>query len=278
MKLCMQLLLLVALNQIVQYVEGVTEVEFVILITSYNNEKYALDNLKSVCYQKSSKPYSVICINDNSKDATRELLDNYVREHHLESFVTLIHNEKRVGAMENIYNAIHSYIPDHKIVVSVDGDDMLAHDEVLLALEKVFQNRDIWMTWGQAKNLSDGKLRSKQLPEDVWTKKKLRSTRWVTSHLRTFKAGLFKKIEKSDLLYKNEFIPVAWDLAIMYPMLEMCAPLTEQKKPRCLFIPEVLYLYNDLNQIGDSYVHEKLQNQLSKFIRKMKPYDALSHL
>lgn len=278
MKLYMRLLPLIAFSFVAQYVMGVTEVEFVILITSYNNEKCALDNLRSVCHQKSSKPYQVICINDCSKDKTKDILNAYVRENHLESFVTLIHNEKRVGALANIYTAIHHYIPDHKVVVSVDGDDALAHDEVLLKLEKVYQNQGIWMTWGQAQNLSDGILRSRELPEDVWTKKKLRSSRWVTSHLRTFKAGLFKKIEKSDLLYRNEFFPMAWDLAIMFPMLEMCAPLTKQEKPRCFFIPEVLYLYNDLNEIGDSYVNGRLQQQLGKIIRKMKPYAPLKTL
>ncbi len=275
-KMKLYLLLLIAFNCIAQHASA--EVEFVILITSYNNEKYALDNLKSVCYQKASKPYQVICINDCSRDKTKDILNAYVREYHLESFVTLIHNEKRVGALANIYTAIHSYIPDHKVVVSVDGDDALAHDEVLLRLEKAYQNQDIWLTWGQAQNLSDGVLRSKELPKEVWTKKKLRTSRWVTSHLRTFKAGLFKKIEKSDLLYDNEFFPMAWDLAIMFPMLEMCAPLTEYAKPHCLFIPEVLYRYNDLNEIGDSYVNGKLQYQLAKVIRKRKPYAPLKML
>ena len=42
-------------------IQPYTDVEFVIFIPSYNNEKYALENLASVCHQNSSKPYHVIC-------------------------------------------------------------------------------------------------------------------------------------------------------------------------------------------------------------------------
>jgi hypothetical protein len=33
--------------------------------------------------------------------------------------------------------------------------------------------------------------------------------------------GLFKKIKKEDLLYEGEFVLMSWDIAMMFPMLEM---------------------------------------------------------
>ena len=57
------------------------DVEFVILITSYNNEKYARRNLDSVVNQRSSKPYQILVIDDGSTDATGKIMDKYVKKH-----------------------------------------------------------------------------------------------------------------------------------------------------------------------------------------------------
>ena len=47
--------------------------EFVILITSYNNEKYAEANLASVCHQRSTKPYTIIYVNDGLRTEPAKL-------------------------------------------------------------------------------------------------------------------------------------------------------------------------------------------------------------
>ncbi len=253
--------------------------EFVIVIPSYKNEKWVEQNLKSVCYQKSTNPYYVICINDCSPDNTGPLMDDFVKSNNLGAKVTIIHNQRRVGAMENIYTAIHTLIPDHKIVVTVDGDDELSSDEVLLRLEKEYQDPHIWLTWGQYRRVSDGGLGgSCPLSDKVWINKSLRSDSWVTSHLRTFKAGLFKKIKKADFLYNNEFFSVAWDLAMMFPMIEMCAPTNDRERPHCVFIPEVLYAYNDLNPIADNVVYLELIFELDSYIRNKQPYEPIDAL
>ncbi len=69
------------------------DVEFVIVVPRYKNEKWAVDNLHSACMQKASRPIQVICVNDASPDRTGEVMDNYVSEHNLESKVMVIHNE-----------------------------------------------------------------------------------------------------------------------------------------------------------------------------------------
>ena len=272
------LLALACLSSAMMY-STANDIEFVILITSYNNEKWAKDNLRSVCHQKSTNPYQVICINDCSKDKTKEIMDKYVRKHHLESFVTILHNEKRVGAMENIYNAIHSYIPDHKVVVSVDGDDTLAHNEVLLELEKRYSDRDIWMTYGSVLTVPPGHTRlSSQVPDKVFKEQKIRKTMFRSQHLRTFKAGLFKKIKLEDFMYEGKFLPMTWDQAFMFPMLEMCSPLYKGAKNHSIFIPEILYIYNYANPINDFRVNHDLQYQLEKYVRAKTPYKPIERL
>ncbi len=255
-------------------------VEFTILITSYKNEKWAKDNFKSACCQKSTNPYKVIYINDCSSDRTGEIIDAYVQKHKLGSFVTVIHNKKRVGAMENIYTAIHTIIPDNHVVVSLDGDDMLAHDEVLLQLEKAYSDPAIWMTYGSVLQIPSGKpWMSMKVPNAVFKEKKLRQHHpFVKQHLRTFKAALFKKVKKEDLMYEGEFMQVTWDMACMFPMLEMASAKDPETKNHHLFIDEILYFYRVNNPINDFRVHQEAQAKMDDYIRSKPPYEPLESL
>lgn len=244
--------------------------EFVILIASYNNQKYAKKNLKSVCFQKSSRPYTVIVVNDCSKDKTQEILETFVKEHHLESRVTIIHNTERIGAVANIYNTIHRHIPDNAVVVSVDGDDKLAHNEVLLELEKAYSNHHIWMTYGTSLKLPNGSFFFRQeLPRSVLLGRKVRGHRFLTQHLRTFKAGLFKKIKKEDLMHEGKFLSMTGDLAWMLAMVEMAAPKDKNSPSHIAYIDKILYLYRADNPLNDFRIDRAYQRSLEKLIRKV---------
>ena len=249
--------------------------EFVILICSYKNEKWAYNNLKSACHQASTKPYHVICVNDCSPDNTGAIMDEYVKAHKLESKVTVIHNKERCGALANIYNAVHS-VADHKIIVSLDGDDTLAHNNVLLRLEQEYKDPDIWLTYGSftPRLWPD----SYEMTEKIVRKYEIRKKGKYMSALRTFKAGLFKKIKKEDLMYEGKFFPVAQDTAIIIPMLEMASPLKPHSKIRFKKIWDILYNYNTHNPISDHRVSAQLQNFFDKHIRSLKPYKPLKNL
>lgn len=253
--------------------------EFVILMTGYNIEKYVEESLKSVCFQKSSRPYQVICINDCSTDNTRAIMDRYVQENHLESFVKPIHNSARIGSLENIYNAIHTLIPDHKIVVSVDADDQLIHNDVLLRLEKEYSNPHVWMTYGNALTVPGGGLWCKKVSDKALLKKQLRREPFLAQHLKTFKAGLFKKIRKEDLMYQGKFLTATGDMAFMFPMLEMCAPKDwDFSKNHSRFISEPLYLYRMDNPINVFRVNKDRQKFFDQYIRSKSPYKRLEKL
>ena len=71
-----------------------------------------------------------------------------------------------------------------------------------------------------------------------------------------------------DLRYKGQFFPMTWDMAMMYPMIEMCGE-------RHAFISDVIYCYNIANQINDNKVNPQLQNDLDKYIRSLPPYKKL---
>ena len=185
-----------------RYAEESPRVEFVILVTSYNTKKYVRRNLDSLIHQRSTFPYEIIVVDDGSTDGTGKEMDDYAQEHAL-PFLKIIHNPVRKGsALENIYTTVHELIRDHKIVVCCDGDDTFSCNGVLERLEKEYANPDVWMTYGRFVVYPAGEFWSLcwETPEEVIRSRTFRHCSNVPSHLKTFRAGLFKKIKKEDLL------------------------------------------------------------------------------
>ncbi len=245
------------------------EKPFVIVIPSYNNEKYCEQNLLSILGQDYHN-FRVIYLEDASTDSTYEKVENLISRSPLKDRVTLIHRKKNVGSLKNLYDAIHS-CRDDEIVVRVDGDDFLAHPFVLKKLNKVYANSNIWMTYGNYLDYPGYKQSPKfceEFPSHVIRMGSFRKYKWVSSHLQTFYAGLFKKISMDHLMKENVFLPMAGDLAFMMPLLEMAR--THVKR-----IDEVLYLYNRINPISDHKKNLQLQSACEGHVRSLSPYAPL---
>jgi glycosyltransferase involved in cell wall biosynthesis len=254
--------------------------QFVILICSWNNEMYAEENLRSACFQKSSLPYQVIYVNDCSTDRTGEIVENFVRENNLQSMVTIVHNKENVGPLLNYYNAIHSLIPDGKVVVNLDGDDMLINNEVLLFLEKVYEDKDVWITYGNCLEYPAMKPCEglKQVPENVINEKLFRKVSMPGHHLRTFKSELFKKIRKESLMRDGSFFRTGGDHAMLYPMMEMSTPYKPGMPNHSRFIKEILYYWRTDTPFNDHRIRAASQSDNCKFIASLPPYESLESL
>lgn len=276
MKIFNLLLIILLSAQLSARMDPYNPVEFVILVPSYNNEKWAARNLESLVHQKTTLPYSIVCIDDCSKDETGALMDGYAARY---SFVKVVHNKKRMGAMANIYNGVHTHCKDHQVVVLVDGDDFLAHNLILERLEKEYADPNLWMTYGQFIFYPSSQWGTTyEIPRSALEKKELRTLVYVAQHLRTFKAGLFKRIKKEDLMFNGEFLTMNADMACMIPMLEMAAPKNEHAPNHSKFIPDIMYIYNYVNPISDFRIDRGLQLDLEKVIRAIKPYEPLEKL
>lgn len=276
------LLLLICVGRLNNVFGEIKQVcEFVIIIPSYNNEKYCMENLDSVCYQISTKPYQIIYINDCSSDNTGSLVDAYVKDHHLEEKVRVIHNKERLGSgIANIYHVIHNYIDDHKIVVIVDGDDWLAHNNVLTRLEDYYQDPDVWMTHSKLKYIPSEVVEGEPIPTWMYHENKVREKLEFAQMLalRTFKAALFKKVNKTDLFYMDKFMTVAWDTAFCIPMIEMCAPKSSNEKSHYVYIDEILYYYRINTPINDFRIQPRYVDEVDAYIRKLNCYSSIDQL
>lgn len=240
----------------------------IIIVPSYNNQAYYQKNLDSIFSQKYDH-YQVIYIDDCSCDQTAALVEQYINDKQLHSKIQLIKNTERRGALANIYYAVHS-CPDDAIIATLDGDDWFAHTGVLAKLNQVYNNPRVWMTYGSYTLFPDQEKKGccAPIPPAIIKANAFRECKWLSSLLRTFYAGLFKRISYDDLRYNDAFFPMAWDLAFMFPMLEMCGN-------RFAYISDILYVYNISNPINDYKVNRDFQLSLEKIIRQKKKYMKL---
>ena len=245
--------------------------EFVVIITSYNNEKYYYRNLDSVINQKLDQPFEVIYVNDCSTDNTGKLVESYIKNHKAH-YIKVVHNAKNVGPLGNLYTTIHS-LPDEKIVVTLDGDDFLAHDKALQRVKQEYLSGNIWLTYGQYMYYPSGQEGvCEKFPDSILRENSFRYNTWRSSQLRTFYAGLFKRIHKEDLLHEGQFFPMAGDVAMMFPMLEMAS------LNHITFIPDVLYMYENTNPLSHHNQNRMHQAYLDRIIRSRTPYQPLEAL
>ena len=162
--------------------------------------------------------------------APKSELKPYAKKHHLDkSKLLLINNKVQLGSgIANIYNTVHNRIDDHTVVVCVDGDDYLSFPGVLERLEKEYADPDVWMTYGRFVVYPAGEFWSLcwGYDDEVIRTRSFRQDHNVPSHIKTFRAKLFKQIKKEDLIdpETGTFYTKAWDMAMLFPMLEMCAP------------------------------------------------------
>lgn len=242
-----------------------------VVTASYNNSKWYQKNLDSILCQDHDD-FHVLYIDDASPDGTGDLVEAYLKDHPKKDKVTLIKNEQRQGAMANQYDAIHS-CDDKAIIVIVDGDDFLTDAGVLSYINKVYTESDTWLTYGQFKEVPSGRRGfCCAMPPSVVQKNNFRGFNNIPSHLRTFYAGLFKRIKKEDLMHEGAFLQMCADIAMMFPMIEMA------RNGHFKFISKILYDYNASNPISDHRVSKKLQRKLDLVIRGRKRYEALEKL
>lgn len=247
------------------YNEG--DKKFVIVIPSYKNEQWCVQNINSAINQNYDK-YRIIFTDDCSPDGTFDKVTEAVNASGKANKITLVKNTTRIGALANLYNMIHS-CDDDEIILTLDGDDWFPHENVLKRLNEIYSHRDVWMTYGQYKNYPDGGVGVAQpYPPQVVSHNSFRSHTWSASHLRTFYAWLFKKIRREDLMQNGAFFTMTWDFAIMFPMLEMAGDHSQ-------FLPDILYTYNLTNPINDHKVNQALQHSLDRHIRGMPKYNKI---
>ncbi len=230
---------------------------FVIIVASYNNAKYYKRNLDSILFQDyPTTHYRILYTNDMSKDQTAQLVQDYVASKRKKSIFTFIDNTKRLWAMENLYNMLKTCKPN-EIAVIVDGDDWLINAEVLNYLNGVYQDPNIWLTYGNYQTSAFVKVMNhvnRELPSDVVRtnsyRKYFKEHGYCASHLRTFRISLFDQCNHNLLKKDGMFYKTTYDVALMSMLLE-------KSEGSFKFIDQILYGYNTDNPINDYKIYDR---------------------
>jgi glycosyltransferase involved in cell wall biosynthesis len=220
---------------------------FTIVGVGYNSKPWIRKCLDSVVNQN-YKNYDIIMVDAFTNDGTYDVLKEYEQNH--QNF-TCIRKTNRCFQVENTRDGVHK-AKSNSIIVTVDFDDWLPHENVLSKLNEVYTD-DVWMTYGtyaeyvgndQYRVFPDGFFH--QHTEETIATGDYRSARWLSSHLRTFRKELYMNIRDEDMIdpKTNDYYDLAGDFVFMLPMLEMAAE-------RQRYISDVMYIYNKTNQLSE---------------------------
>lgn len=158
-------------------------------------------------------------------------------------------------------------LPDDEVIAWVDGDDWLAHDGALDVVADAHRAGAL-ATYGQFM-WGDG-TPGFAAPAEA----DVRQGMWLTTHLKTFRAGLVKRMRESDFRQPNgAYIDLAIDQAIMIPCVEMAAE-------RAVYLPQILYHYNDRHSFAASASPAELSREAAEVrrIRSFRRYGRLAML
>ena len=185
----------------------------------------------------------------------------------------LIENKDKKYALENIAQTIASIedISDDDVIILLDGDDWLPSSKTLSHLEKTYNEENCLMTYGSYVYAPSGEkgIEPSRYPQEVIDNNSFRQDQWRASHLRTFKYKLWKQLDQKDLQNDDGYYKVAYDQAIMLPLLEMAGD-------RATYIPEVMHVYNRINPLNVDKTKQQEQFQTAQEVRAKKPYQRLA--
>jgi|TARA_Y100000996_G_scaffold391841_1_gene354127 glycosyltransferase involved in cell wall biosynthesis len=241
---------------------------FKIIVPFYNVEKWVKACIRSVKAQD-YKDFQCILLDDMSTDNTAEIVRKEIGDDPRFTFVEV---QEKAFALKNIYDGIALSNPSPEdVIVTLDGDDWLSRRDVLTVLDLIYRNSDCRMTYGSYAEYPGGKKGkfAKQIPAEWISQRVLRKAPWQASHLRTFKHDLWKRIKLEDLQDTDgKFYRMAWDLAFMFPMLEMAGT-------KSVHIGDPLYVYNMSNPLNDHKLDNELQVKTENEIRAKQPYETI---
>lgn len=240
-----------------------------ILSTCYNCSAYVHRAIMSLQNQSVSD-WKCYITDDQSTDGTDSYVQSLIED---DSRFELIRNNQKFWQTGNYWQCLQlPEIDNNDICITLDFDDWLPDSNVFKRVLKYYEN-DIWMSFGQfeyyyGKDKPNGNGFARQpVPFD-----QARYLPWTSTHLRTFKAGLFRKIEKQHVIdpTTNWYFTNAGDVVLFTPMLEMAGP------NRVLYVNDVNYVYNvetDLNEFKTSL---DKTNHTNNVIRGLSKYGQIN--
>ena len=258
----------------------IPEKKIIVVVPSYNNPiEFTRDCLQSILMQKYSN-FEILFCDDCSPQPNIEYIHRtLIAELDMHNKITYVRNHQRYGPIGNQWHAFHSINPDNIednreiIVITVDGDDVLLHPNILTKVNEMHQHS--WLTYGQyifypPSQITDfqaGKVSDTVIAANAWRQ----VWGFPTGHLRTYRLSLLKDLPLDTFLYKGIFYPAAGDAPLMYSLCEKASFHT-------CFNPEPLYGYRitDQNELRSGMAQQAIECYQNA--RNQTPFPPLQEL
>jgi glycosyltransferase involved in cell wall biosynthesis len=204
-----------------------TQNKFKIITPSYNNAEWIEYNIASILNQTYTN-YEVLYIDDASTDDTYSRVFDIVGK--LPNW-KVVRNPANIGAARNYFENLSTFVDGDDIVIHLDGDDWFYDEFVLENINKFYNEKDCWMSyggfigWDGTEEPIPPYPQNTEYPEFVHKHKKYRLDMWRASHLRTYRAFLIKALPLDAIkdIKTKEYYWHASDLAFQFPLMEMCS-------------------------------------------------------
>jgi len=240
--------------------------KLVIVSTFWNSEKYVADCIKSIKNQYYTEfvAYMVDDMStDDSYNVALEAIDGDER------FILIKNTEKKYKT-KNFIDVINNN-PDidwDDVIIEIDGDDQLSDNFVLGLINKIYTNEDIWICGSKwmDKNGVVGNY-------GKFNADKTRIKSWNFSHMRTYRAFLFRMIKEEHLMYEGEYFKAGCDIGAGIPMLEMAG------EAHFYYLDQVTYIYtwheNQSYSSTNSFGDKTLQSKIAGYVYKLPKYENI---
>ena len=241
--------------------------KLVIVSTFWNSEEYVADCIKSIKNQYYSEFVAYIIDDmstDNSYDVALEAIDGDER------FI-LIKNIEKKYKTKNFIDVINNNpnIDWDDVIIEIDGDDQLSDNFVLGLITKIYTNEDIWICGSKWMD-KDGVVGN----YGKFNADKARIKSWNFSHMRTYRAFLFRMIKDEDLKFEGEYFKAGCDIGAGIPMLEMAG------NSHFYYLDQVTYIYtwheNQSYSNTNSFGDKTLQSKIAGYVYKLPKYENIT--
>jgi len=223
----------------------------VCFVTPTYNASFHLKECYESLKEQLNPNWEWVILNDMSNDDTFEIANKIVLSDEKER-VTVINHDHKKFALKGIYDYLSGYNDfSEQIIAVLDGDDALCNENTVdLILKEYDNNPQLDALWTAHSWDINGMNISRELPEKI----NPYHYPWVSSHLKTFKVNLFKKIKEENFKdLDGNWFERGYDQALYLPMLL----LAKDRK----FLNEICYLYR-INSNSLKFRPEKEKNQM----------------
>lgn len=226
----------------------------VILTTCYNASPFIKECIDSMKIQNNNN-WKCYIMNDLSTDDSLNVVMENVKGD--DRFV-VINNTEKHWQFRNYHQVITNkeIVSDEDICVTLDIDDYFPDSEVLNRVEGYYKDGNTLVTHGQFK-YDNGRIGFTRPPVDV---NNPRNSPFTLSHLRTFKAFLFRNIKEEDYIVNGKWPECAGDTFFTYPIFEMAGI------NRIKFVNDINMVYR-LHSLNEHVVNMKTQQECANWVR-----------